>query len=100
MRAFFRRRKVRVVGTVVLVLLAWADFSIGQARDLAGLLQRAGVVEGMQLDINPYWMSYEYYQARGHPKDPTPVKLPPTQQQTAYRYYAPYSRDFTAVYAR
>ena len=69
-------------------------------QDLADLLQRAGAVEGMQLDINPYWMSYEYYQANGHPSDPAPVALLPTQQQTAYRYYSPYSRDFTAVYAR
>jgi Phosphodiester glycosidase len=69
-------------------------------QDLAELLQRAGVVEGMQLDINPYWMSYEYYQADGHPADPSPVALLPTQQQTAYRYYSPYSRDFTAAYAR
>jgi Phosphodiester glycosidase len=69
-------------------------------QDLAQLLQRAGVVEGMQLDINPYWMSYEYYQARTHPADPTPVPLLPTQQQSAYRYYSPYSRDFSAVYAR
>jgi Phosphodiester glycosidase len=69
-------------------------------QDLADLLQRAGAVEGMQLDINPYWMSYEYYQADGHPADPAPVALLPTQQQTAYRYYSPYSRDFTAVYAR
>lgn len=69
-------------------------------QDLADLMQRAGVVTGMQLDINPYWMSYEYYQADGHPSDPTPVNLLPTQQQTAYRYYSPYSRDFTAVYSR
>ena len=69
-------------------------------QDLADLLQRAGAVEGMQLDINPYWMSYEYYQADGHPADPAPVALLPTQQQTAYRYYSLYSRDFTAVYAR
>jgi hypothetical protein len=69
-------------------------------QDLADLLQRAGAVEGLQLDINPYWMSYEYYQADGHPSDPTPVKLLPTQQQTAYRYYSSYSRDFTAVYGR
>jgi hypothetical protein len=78
-------------------------FAYGPAlnvRDLAGLLQRAGAVQGMQLDINPYWMSYEYYQAGGHPADPRPVNLLPTQQQTAYRYYSPYSRDFTAVYAR
>jgi Phosphodiester glycosidase len=68
--------------------------------ELAGLLQRAGAVEALQLDINPYWMSYEYYKADGHPSDPTPANLLPTQQQTAYRYYSVYSRDFTAVYAR
>jgi hypothetical protein len=69
-------------------------------QELAGLLQRAGAVEALQLDINPYWMSYEYYQVKGHPTDPVPVNLLPTQQQTAYRYYSVYSRDFTAVYSR
>ena len=69
-------------------------------QELAGLLQRAGAVEALQLDINPFWMSYEYYKANGHPSDPTPVNLLPTQQQSAYRYYSVYSRDFTAVYAR
>jgi hypothetical protein len=68
--------------------------------ELAGLLQRAGAVEALQLDINPYWMSFEYYKAGGHSSDPTPANLLPTQQQTAYRYYSVYSRDFTAVYAR
>ena len=70
------------------------------AQDLANLLKRAGAVEAMQLDINPEWMSFEYYQAHGHPSDPTPVNLLPTQQQSAYRYYSIYSRDFTVVYAR
>jgi Phosphodiester glycosidase len=69
-------------------------------QELAGLLQRAGAVEALQLDINPEWMSYEYYQADGHPSDPTPVNLLPTQQGTGYRYYSVYSRDFTAVYSR
>ena len=68
--------------------------------ELASLLRRAGAVEGLQLDINPYWMSYEYYQAHGNPSDPRPVNLLPTQQQSAYRYYSVYSRDFTVVYAR
>jgi hypothetical protein len=54
----------------------------------------------MQMDINPEWMSYMYYQVKGHPSDPTPVNLPPTQQASAYRYYSPYSRDFTAVCSR
>jgi hypothetical protein len=69
-------------------------------QDLADLLHRAGAVEGMQLDINPYWMKYEYYNANGHASDPTPVNLLPTQQQSAYSYYSTYTRDFTAVYAR
>jgi hypothetical protein len=78
-------------------------FVYGPALDvqtLANLLQRAGAVEGMQMDINPYWMSFEYYHANGHPTDPKPTNLLPNQQQTAYRYYSVYSRDFTAVYSR
>jgi hypothetical protein len=69
-------------------------------RALAGLLQRAGAVEAMQLDINPYWMSFEYYQPASRPAGLRPVNLLPTQQQSAYRYFSVYSRDFTAVYAR
>ena len=78
-------------------------FAYGPAlnvQELADLLQRAGAVEALQLDINPFWMSFESYKTDGHPSDPTPVNLLPTQQQTAYRYYSVYSRDFTAVYAR
>jgi hypothetical protein len=70
------------------------------AQDLADMLKRAGTVEAMQLDINPFWMSYEYYTTDQHPADPTPHALLPTQQQTAYRYYSEYSRDFTAVFSR
>jgi hypothetical protein len=69
-------------------------------RTLADLLRRVGAVKALQLDINPFWMSFEYYQAHGDPSDPQPVDLLPTQQQSAYRYYSVYSRDFTAVYAR
>lgn len=69
-------------------------------QDLAQLLQRAGAVEAMQMDINPEWMSFMYYQAKDHASDPTPANLLPTQQASAYRYYSPYSRDFTAVYSR
>jgi hypothetical protein len=69
-------------------------------RELATLLQHAGVVEGMELDINPFWTSYEYYEAHGTPSNPTPVNLLPNQQGPNTRYYAIYSRDFTAVYAR
>jgi hypothetical protein len=69
-------------------------------RELADILQQAGAVEALQLDINPFWMSFMYYEKDGHPSDPTPVNLLTAQQQTAYRYYSIYSRDFTSVYAR
>jgi hypothetical protein len=67
-------------------------------RQLATLLQHAGAVEALQLDINPAWTSYEYY--RGNLTDPTPHPLLPTQQGSTQRYYGVYSRDFTAVFAR
>ena len=70
------------------------------AHSLASLLLRAGAVEGMELDINPFWTTFEYYQAHGHPADPAPVVLLPTQQTSAYRYYSTWARDFTAVYAK
>jgi hypothetical protein len=69
-------------------------------QDLAELLLRAGAVEGMQMDINPAWMKFDYYQADGHPGDPTPVPLLPSQPASPYSYYDPSTRDFTAVYAR
>ena len=69
-------------------------------RQLATLLQHAGAVEGMQLDINPFWTTFEYYQAGHQPSDPAPVNLLPGQQGAANRYYSVWSRDFNAVYAR
>jgi hypothetical protein len=69
-------------------------------QDLADLLQRAGAVEGMQMDINPAWMKFDYYQVDGHPSDPAPAPLLPSQQPSPYSYYDPSTRDFTAVYAR
>jgi hypothetical protein len=68
-------------------------------RELAELLRHAGVVTGMELDINPAWMSFMYYQ-HSHAANPRPVNMLPTQIQPADRYFSPSSRDFTAVYAR
>jgi hypothetical protein len=70
------------------------------AQDLGLLLQRAGAVEGMQMDINPAWMKFDYYQAKGNAASPTPVPLLSTQQPSPFSYYTPSTRDFTAVYAR
>ncbi|WP_037570163.1 phosphodiester glycosidase family protein [Phaeacidiphilus oryzae] len=69
-------------------------------RTLADLLQRAGCVEAMQLDINPAWMSFMYYRPPVGAADPVPVKLLAGQQRPADRYYTPTSRDFVAVFAR
>lgn len=80
-----------------------AIFAYGPAlnvRELAQLLRRAGAVTGMELDINPEWMSFMYYRPRGHPADPAPSVLLPTQNQPADRYYSISGRDFTAVYTR
>jgi hypothetical protein len=69
-------------------------------QELATLLQRAGAVSAMQLDINPEWMSFMYYLPKNRPADPTPVNLLPDQMQPPDRYYSASGRDFTAVYAR
>jgi hypothetical protein len=78
-------------------------FAYGPALDvqeLAALLQRAGAVTAMQLDINPEWTSFMYYPPKNRPADPTPVSLLPDQMQPPDRYYSPSGRDFTAVYGR
>jgi hypothetical protein len=78
-------------------------FAYGPALDvneLAAVLQRAGAVTAMELDINPDWMSFMSYPPGHHPGDPTPKNLLPDQVQPPDRYYSLSSRDFTAVYAR
>jgi hypothetical protein len=78
-------------------------FTYGPAlsvRTMADLLQRAGCVEAMQLDINPAWMSFMSYTSGTGPADPVPAKLLAGQERPADRYYTPTSRDFVAVYAR
>jgi Phosphodiester glycosidase len=68
-------------------------------RELADLLQRAGAVTGMELDINPEWTDFMYYLPQ-QAAPPTPVALLPNQAEPADRYYTPASRDFNAVFAR
>jgi hypothetical protein len=68
--------------------------------DLARILQRAGCVRAMELDINPAWVSFMTYQAAGSPAQPRPTSLLPDYQRPANRYYTHTSRDFVAVHAR
>ncbi|MFF3878676.1 phosphodiester glycosidase family protein [Streptomyces sp. NPDC001978] len=75
---------------------------VGQAlsaRTLAELMQRAGAVRAMSLDMNRAWPSFIYYDAGQHPSNPEPTNFldfdnPPD------RYYDQATRDFVAVYAR
>jgi hypothetical protein len=68
--------------------------------DLAHILERAGCVRAMELDINPAWISFMTYHPHGNPAQPQPKSLLPDYQRPAYRYYTHTSRDFVAVHAR
>jgi Phosphodiester glycosidase len=68
-------------------------------RTLAVLLQRAGAVRAMQLDINVAWISFMWYSPGASVASPVPHKLVDFQRP-ADRYFTPTSRDFFAVYAR
>jgi Phosphodiester glycosidase len=71
------------------------------ARSLAESLQRAGAVRAMSLDINPEWVTFNFY-SHPNPADPTSVqgaKLYPEMYRSATRYLGPTneSRDFFEV---
>ncbi|SEM63800.1 Predicted protein [Streptacidiphilus jiangxiensis] len=68
-------------------------------QTLAVLLQRAGAVTAMMLDINLSWPSFISYDGSHDAADPTPHNLV-NFVRPADRYYQPSSRDFVAVYAR
>jgi len=70
------------------------------AKSLAESLQRAGAVRAMTLDINPEWVTFNFYLHQpGHPLDVTGVKLYPEMQRSADRYLPPVweARDFYEV---
>jgi hypothetical protein len=70
------------------------------ARSLAESLQRAGAVRAMTLDINPEWVTFNFYShPAGQPLDVTGTKLYPEMQRPADRYLPPEweARDFFEV---
>jgi hypothetical protein len=77
------------------IIYAAADYQT--VTSLAKILQRAGAVRAMQLDINPEWPTLITYSHRG---GLDPVKVVPNYQQPATRYLVPDDRDFFAVYQR
>ena len=57
------------------------------ARSLAESLQRAGAVRAMTLDINPEWVTFNFYShVAGHPREVNGTKLYPQMQRSADRY--------------
>ncbi|HZP54844.1 phosphodiester glycosidase family protein [Actinocrinis sp.] len=64
---------------------------------LAKLLQAAGAVNAMELDINPDWVSFMTYS--GDAANPAPSKLWDFTQP-ADRYFQPSDRDFVSVSKR
>jgi len=77
--------------------LLYAAADVQTARSLAEILQRAGAVRAMELDINSEWVSFNFYGAWGAAR---PQKLLPDMTRDATRYLVPDDRDFFAVYAR
>jgi hypothetical protein len=73
------------------------------ARTLAESLQRAGAVRAMTLDINPEWVTLNFFTHTdpSHLSVVTPSKLYPQMQRPADRYLGPTdeSRDFFLVSA-
>jgi hypothetical protein len=77
--------------------LIYAAADAQTAASLARILQRAGAVRAMELDINYEWTTFNFYGTWGAGD---PQKLLPELNRDASRYLTPDDRDFFAVYAR
>jgi Phosphodiester glycosidase len=77
------------------IIYAAADYQT--VTTLARILQRAGAVRAMELDINPEWPTLITYR---HHHGLLPTRVVPNYQQPATRYLVPDDRDFFAVYRR
>jgi hypothetical protein len=64
---------------------------------LAQILERAGAVRAMELDINSEWVTFNSYAAPGAA---SAAKLLPGMSRSATRYLSPDDRDFFAVFRR
>jgi hypothetical protein len=77
--------------------LIYAAADIQTAASIAELLQRAGAVRAMELDINSEWVTFNFYSGWD---SAGPQKLLPDMTRDATRYLTPDDRDFFAAYAR
>lgn len=93
---FVWRTGIGITATGDFVFVAGNALSI---QSLANLLERAGAVRAMELDINAEWISYMWYTPGATATSPVPHKLLDFARP-ADRYFKPTSRDFFAVYAK
>ena len=77
--------------------LIYAAADSQTATSLAQILQRAGAVRAMELDINYEWVTFNFF---GGLDAVAPAKLLPGMSRDSTRYLTPDDRDFGAVYAR
>ena len=77
--------------------LLYAAANDQTAGSLAHILERAGAVRAMELDINSYWISFNTYAESGALQ---PGKLLADTERPATRYLEPDDRDFFAVVRR
>ena len=94
--AFINRSGFGVTATGVEVYAAGPAMSV---CTLGRVLQDAGVVRGMELDINPDWVSGAYF----HPQpqgSPQCYQLFPGEKVSAKHYLEPSSRDWFAWFVR
>jgi hypothetical protein len=67
---------------------------------LGHVMAAAGIVRGMEMDINPEWTTGYYFTHQVASGATVPHKLSPTQAKGADRYFTTQSRDFFAWYQR
>ena len=77
-----------------LIYAAANDMTVGS---LATVLQRAGAVRAMELDINTYWTSFITYR---HPGASGAANLLASMDRSPQRYLSPEDRDFFGVFVR
>jgi hypothetical protein len=77
--------------------LIYAAADAQTAQSLAQILQHAGAVRAMELDINSEWVTFNFY---GTWSAGSAQKLLPDMTRDPTRYLTPDDRDFFAVYAR
>jgi hypothetical protein len=77
--------------------LLYAAANYQTVESLAKVLQRAGAVRALELDINEDWTSFISYR---HPGALQPSNLLPEMHRPPERYLTPDERDFFAVYLR